>query len=45
MISFEFEWVPEEAFDREFNAINTQAVTGKNPGLISGPTSHSLRGP
>jgi ferredoxin len=45
MIRFEIVWVPDGAFDREFNAIDAQAVTGSDHGLISGPTSHSLLGP
>ena len=45
MIRFEIVRVPDEAIDRECNAIDVQADMGSNPGLISGPTSHSLRAP
>jgi hypothetical protein len=45
MIRFKIVLVPDGAFDREFNAIDAQAVTSSDHGLISGPTSHSLLGP
>ena len=37
--------MPDRACEREFNANAGQACMCSNHGLISGPTSHSLRGP